>query len=268
MTAAPKKRRLTSRILPVRIALAALGAAFVLACFVNPSGLVEHNITGIVGLPMLLAGIFWRRFVALTDRGALRLARLGFFCLTAFYVLSFAAMSLAIHAAARAEPSPGRDAVIVLGAGLVGGNRIPVVLRQRLDAALGYLRENPGAVVVVTGGLGRQATMTEAYAMGAYLVYHGIPPERVILEERSTSTLENLSFARELLDEHFGGGGYTVVVATNDFHVPRSLMHAGQAGLDAEGLAAPTQRHMVPRYYSREHLALLWHLLAWPLAAR
>ena len=97
-----------------------------------------------------------------------------------------------------------------------------MVLRQRLDTALIYLNDNPNSMAVVTGGLGNQASVTEAYAMGDYLINHGINPERIIYEEWSTSTQENLFFAKQLLDGHFYGQDYTVVIVTNDFHLPPS----------------------------------------------
>ena len=247
-----------------RLMLLAIGAVFVLMSFVNPSRDPLHNMPGMAGLCMLAAGIFWQRITKATAKGWKRVARVAFLSLAAFYVGTFGIMCLAIYINARNVPNYGHDAVIVLGAGLVRQNQIPVVLRQRLDAALVYLNDNPESVAVVTGGLGRQATITEAYAMGSYLVQRGIAPERIIFEEWSTTTQENLGYARQLLDMRFGGQDYTVVVVTNDFHLPRARLLAWQAGLAAEGKAAPTQRYMAPRYYSREHAALLWHIILWP----
>ena len=158
-------------------------------------------------------------------------------------------------------PDDGHDAVIILGAGLWRRYQLSIVLRQRLNTALIYLNTNPDSVAVVTGGLGSGAIVTEAYAMGNFLIQHGINPERVIFEDRSTSTEENLRFARQLLDSHFNAQKYTVVVVTNDFHLPRARLLAWRAGLSAAGKAAPTTWYMVPRYYSREHAALLWHII-------
>ena len=242
----------------------AIGAIFILTSFVNPSLNHLHNIPGLVGLCMLAMGVFWPLIIKITANGWKRVLRIIFLSLIVFYVGTFAIMCMAIYINAHNTPDNGHDAVIVLGAGLVRGDQIPTVLRQRLDAALVYLNDNPNSMAVVTGGLGHQATVTEAYAMGNYLIRHGIEPERVIYEEWSTTTQENLYFAKQLLDRHIGEQEYTVLVVTNDFHLPRSLMFARQAGFTAEGKAAPTQRNMMPRYYSREHAALLWHLIFWP----
>ena len=213
-----------------------------------------HNLPGIVGLVMVFAGIFWPWL------GRVRKIIMMAFV---FYFGTFVLMCIFIFTNAVSVPKEGHDAVIVLGAGLVRGDQIPLVLRQRLDTALRYLIVNENAVAVVTGGLGHQATATEAYAMKLYLIEHGIAQERIIQEDLSTSTIENLNFARILLNEHFGENNYTVVIVTNDFHLPRGRLLARRAGLVGEGLAAPTQRGMMPRYYSREHLAISWTVFTW-----
>ena len=251
-----------------RLMLIAIGIVFISASFVYPSRHPQHNIPGLVGLCMLAFGISWTWIMKVSAKGWKRIARIAALSLTAFYVVTFVIMCIAIYINARSIPDSGHDAVIILGAGLVRRDQIPVVLRQRLDVALVYLNDNPNSIAVVTGGLGAQATITEATAMGSYLIQLGIAPERIIFEEWSTSTQENLGYARQLLDLHFSGQAYTVVVVTNDFHLPRARILAWQAGLSAVGKAAPTQRHTIPRYYSREHAALLWHIILWPLVSR
>jgi len=241
----------------IRLALIGIGAllAFVFILMQQRfSFSLLHNLPGIVGTAMIFVGILWPW-----------LGRLRKFLMASFiiYFGTFALMCIFIFANAVSIPDEGHDAVIVLGAGLVRGNQIPLVLRQRLDTALIYLHANEDTVAVVTGGLGHQATVTEAYAMKLYLVEHGIAPERVIQEDLSTSTIQNLNFARVLLNEHFGEDNYTVVIVTNDFHLPRGRLLARRAGLTGEGLAAPTQRGMMPRYYSREHLAISWTVFTW-----
>ena len=258
----------TKIIVLTRLMLIAIGIVFISASFVYPSRHPQHNIPGFVGLCTLAFGIFWSRFIKISSKGWKRIARITLLGMIAFYVVTFVVMCIAIYINARSIPDSGHDAVIILGAGLVRRDQIPVVLRQRLEVALGYLNDNPSSVAVVTGGLGAQATITEAHAMGSYLISQGIAPERIIFEEWSTTTQENLGYARQLLDSHFGGQDYTVVVVTNDFHLPRARILAWQAGLTAVGKSAPTQRHTIPRYYSREHAALLWHIILWPLVSQ
>jgi len=116
------------------------------------------------------------------------------------------------------------DVVIVLGAG-VNGERVSRPLAHRLDAAINYWNRNPDAYIVVCGGLGNRATISEAEAMARYLIARDIPEEKIILEEQSTSTYENLMFAKEILEERFPDG-FNAALITNDFHIYRSVRTA------------------------------------------
>ena len=147
------------------------------------------------------------------------------------------------------------DAVIVLGAG-VKGESVTRILAHRLNAAAEYWNENPEAYIVVTGGLGNRATITEAEAMARFLTAKGVPRERILLEEQSTSTYENLSFAKEILDERFPQG-FRAVLITNDFHVYRAVRTARQAGIPAGHVGAYTDWYMWPVNYLREMLAVV-----------
>ncbi|MCL2588463.1 MAG: YdcF family protein [Oscillospiraceae bacterium] len=147
------------------------------------------------------------------------------------------------------------DVVIVLGAG-VNGERVSRPLAHRLDAAIRYWEQNPAAMIVTTGGLGNRATITEAEAMARYLIARGVPAERILLEEQSTTTYENLTFAREILEAYFPDG-FRAVLITNDFHIYRAVRHARQAGLEVNRVGAYTDWYTWPVNYLREMLAVL-----------
>lgn len=147
------------------------------------------------------------------------------------------------------------DVVIVLGAG-VRGESVTRPLARRLDAAIHYWRQNPDAYIITTGGLGNRATITEAEAMARYLERRGVPRQRILLEEHSTSTYENLKFARAILDEHFPGG-YQAVLITNDFHLYRAVQTARSVGLYVNRRGAYTDWYSWPVNYLREMLAVL-----------
>jgi len=147
------------------------------------------------------------------------------------------------------------DVVIVLGAGLTSG-RVGNHLAARLDTALDYLQHNPEAIVIVCGGLGANQPVTEAYAMAQYLIARGVPPENILLEDRSTTTYENLIFAKDILAEHFPNG-FTAALVTNDFHIFRAGHLAQQNGIDANPLGAPTPWHSWTVNYLREMLAII-----------
>lgn len=158
-------------------------------------------------------------------------------------------------AVASATSAPeGLDYLVVLGANLEADGTPKRTLAHRLDAAAAYLADNPGTRCVVSGGQGPDEPCTEASSMAAYLERQGVDPARITLEERSTTTAENLRFSRELLDD----ADASVGVVTNDFHVLRALGIARRQGLSgAVGLSAPTDAIYLPQAYLRECLALV-----------
>jgi len=147
------------------------------------------------------------------------------------------------------------DVVIVLGAGLhrgeVGGHLV-----RRLDKAIVYLNRNTNALVIVCGGLGAGQPVTEAEAMKLYLTARGVEPQRIILEDKSTSTYENLSFAEAIPDGYFPGGFHAVLV-TNDFHIYRAANVARRVGIDVNPLGASTPWQSLAANYLREVAAVI-----------
>lgn len=123
------------------------------------------------------------------------------------------------------------DAIIVLGAG-IKGERIGTNLQKRLDTAIVYHKQNPDAVIVVSGGQGPYEDISEALAMERYLVANGIPQDRIIKEDRSTSTKENFEFSKKLLDLRFGEGQYSAAYITNGYHIYRAGLVAEDVGFN------------------------------------
>lgn len=149
----------------------------------------------------------------------------------------------------------GENAVIVLGAG-IRGERVTRLLALRLDKAVEFSVSNPDAIIVVSGGQGPDEDISEALAMERYLVARGIPQERIIREDASTSTYENLSYSKAILDTLFDDP-YEIAVITNDFHIFRAVRVAGRLGLTATHFHAATDRSSIPMNYSRECLAIV-----------
>jgi len=147
------------------------------------------------------------------------------------------------------------DAIIVLGAS-IRGDRVTNVLARRLNVAIAYYGKNPDVLIVVSGGQGPQEDITEALAMKRYLVAHGISEEAIIEEGESTSTMENLMFSKEILDERFPEG-FSSVIVTNSFHVYRATRMADTAGIPSAHVGAPIEWYTVSMNYIREVLAVL-----------
>ncbi len=139
--------------------------------------------------------------------------------------------------------------LIVLGC-KVEGDRPSVALLRRVDTAADYLLAHPSVRVIVSGGQGPDELISEAEAMRRALVDRGVDEERILVEDRSTSTLENLTFSKEILTEN--GLGTSAIVVSEGYHMYRALRVADRVGLDAQGLAAPSAAWVLPTSWVRE----------------
>ena len=154
------------------------------------------------------------------------------------------------------------DYVVVLGA-QVRGERPTKSLRLRAAAAAAYLEEHPETKVIASGGQGRGESISEAEAIRRLLTGAGIQEDRILLEDRSTTTVENLKFSYALLQKEKSGesrsaGELHLAVATNGFHVYRAVKLAKAQGFtDVSGIAAPSDPILIVSYYIRECLAIL-----------
>ncbi len=145
------------------------------------------------------------------------------------------------------------DYVVVLGAH-VKGEKPSKALELRLKAALKYARENPDTVLILSGGQGFGEDITEAKCMENYLTAHGISKKRLVLEEKSTSTKENLKFS----DEITGCSRKNTGILSNNFHVYRAVKLAQKLGYRSPcGIAAASDPIMQIHYVVREVAAIL-----------
>lgn len=155
------------------------------------------------------------------------------------------------------KPQPNADYVLVLGAQVKGKNPT-YALQARLNTAYKYALDNPDTILILSGGKGPGEDVTEAYAMAEYLKNKGLDESRMILEQQSTSTYENVLYSKELTVSPDA----TVVLVTNHFHVFRGVGVAKKQGLtNVEGLGAPTKWYTIPNQYVREAFAVIKYKL-------
>lgn len=153
------------------------------------------------------------------------------------------------------EQAPAElDCVIVLGA-KVNATAPSGALRQRIDAAAGYLEANPDTLCIASGGQGDDEGISEAQCIRDNLMALGIDGARIVLEDRSVDTYTNLQNSIPLLPE----GTRTVGIVTSDFHVFRSLRTAAFQGWDYEfyGIPARSSRSGFLHYAVREFCAIV-----------
>ncbi|WP_349632571.1 YdcF family protein [Neobacillus sp. SuZ13] len=148
------------------------------------------------------------------------------------------------------------DYLIVLGA-RVKGTVPSLAFASRINAAAEYLKKNKETIVIASGGKGPGEDISEAESIRRELVDQGISEARIILEDQSTDTYENINFSKRLIpnDERLG------LVVTNNFHLYRAVSIARDKGLAVQGLPAETPWIAVPKSYSREYLAITKYYL-------
>lgn len=149
------------------------------------------------------------------------------------------------------------DYIIVLGAQMKPAGP-SAVLQFRLDAAYDYLTENENTVCILSGGQGSNEPCSEAEGMYQYLIGRGIAPERLMMEDQSTNTLENISYSMALI----GRKDVSVGIVTNNFHVFRGVRLAKAAGLtDVCGIAARSNIYFQLNNMVREFFGIMKDLV-------
>lgn len=209
---------------------------------------------------MLLWGVFYKRihlyFSRKRKNRAIRAVTDIICILTAAGLLICTAVSAAMINAARRQPPPDTD-IIVLGC-RVNENGPSRMLRTRIEAAFEYLEKNPGASAVLSGGRGDDEPESEAECMYKELVKMGIEENRLIKEDKSTSTRENVAFSKKLLKN---GGEDGVAIVTDVFHEYRASLICADCGIRAYAVGAHTAPGLVPVYWTREIAAVIAEIL-------
>ena len=224
------------------------------------------NLLGVVASLMfglVLLGLwFFRTYIAdlFTSYVLLMFADSALSGIVAYGVALFLGTCLVALLSARHVPDFPREYLIILGCGLRADGTPTPLLAGRVDAARGYAArqveaDNAAPTFVPSGGQGPDEVCSEAEAMGRYLEENEENP-RILLESRSTTTNENMAFSKEIIDAD-GGEGAPVAFATTNYHVLRGYVFAHEAGLAAEGIAAPTKLYFWPNAFLREFVGML-----------
>lgn len=147
------------------------------------------------------------------------------------------------------------DYVIILGAGLIDGEKCSKLLTDRIDKAIEVYRKSKlRPKLIPSGGQGDDEKISEAEAMKRYLLEKGIPEEDIILEDKSTTTYENLTNSKAIIESH--GGGNKIALVSNNYHVYRALRHCRKIGLKCTGIGGHTALYFWPSALIREYIAI------------
>ena len=172
----------------------------------------------------------------------------GAICISILLVLCILAQILsAFHEKPDKEP----EYLIVLGAQVTNGQP-SIVLQYRLDEAAAYMKNHPKVSAVLSGGQGSNESSSEALVMRNYLLKKNLPSDKLITEEKSQNTKENLANSYQIT------GDAEVVIVSNNFHLWRAKKIAEKAGYShVEGLSADSNPYFLVNNILREVLAII-----------
>ncbi len=193
------------------------------------------------------------------------LGQLGRACLTyvlCYFECMFLSTALCAYLAARFQPPMDKDYIIILGCCIRKDGSLTPLLRGRVESALDFASrqlQSTGkqAVFVPSGGRGPDEIISEGEAMERYLLERGIPAERILREDRSVNTLENMSCSKAVMESAGGLEGKRIAFATTNYHVFRGYILARKCGFEAQGISAKTKTYFYPNAYLREFVGLL-----------
>ncbi len=171
-------------------------------------------------------------------------------------VMGMSYLSGEMIAASRVAPSENGSSytVLVLGCKIIG-DRPSLMLTDRLNAAADYLQEHPSAYCIVSGGQGDDEQYPESQIMKKYLIDKGISRWRIVEENASDSTRDNVYNSKELIDScnlH-----EDVIIVTDRFHQYRARYFAQKAGIRSYAVNVETRWFLSVQYWFKEMAAIL-----------
>ncbi len=157
----------------------------------------------------------------------------------------FLSLTLRIARQSTHDEARKADVIVVMGAAEYRGRPSPV-LKSRLDHALSLYAKGMAPIIMTTGGAGGDPQFTESTVGRAYLIDRGVPPERIVVESESNSTLYSVAAAAEIMRRM---GLRSCILVSDGYHIFRA-----KRMLQSEGIAAyGSPRYSQPQSKTREY---------------
>lgn len=199
-------------------------------------------------LLLISFGLWWLIWSNLNNRWIVCLAGIIFWSVLVLYWLYFVLLS-AIKLFPKIHPLENFDVILVLGASVSKG--VQTELQNRLLIGVQLWRQHPEESIIVSGGQGDDETETEAQAMKYFLLKQGIPDNKIIMEDKSRNTWENLQNSHRIFKDE------KVAIVTSSFHIFRSLQLAKRQGINATGIGSPVPKQHLAARILREYFSWL-----------
>ena len=213
-------------------------------------GLICFGLSG-VSICYILIGMLQPRIIA-------KILRTFFSAILCVGILLFAITEAIVLKASTGDPDQTCRYIIVLGA-KVEGTAPAVSLQSRINAAYDYLTANPDTIAILSGGQGEDEGISEAQCMFNNLTAMGIDADRLWLEDKSTSTWENLKFSLAVIESKTGSKPEKIGILSSEYHLYRAGLFAEDCGFEAVGIPAHTEQFTIRINYFLREVAGVWH---------
>ncbi|MBR1413394.1 MAG: YdcF family protein [Bacilli bacterium] len=179
--------------------------------------------------------------------------------LSYFYTLIIATLYCNIKASTH-TPSYDKDYIIILGCMINKDGSLTPLLKSRVDKAIEFAKKQKAAtgkdvIFMPSGGQGSDEVMSEADAMKNYLIKQGIDKKHILVENKSTNTIENMKFSNKIIIDNTKDA--KISFSTTNYHVFRSGVIANNCGIDCEGMGSKTKWYFYTNALIREFIANL-----------
>ena len=211
----------------------------------------------------LILGFNSELFIWLWRNQTLSVIRFALIYIIDYFECLFLSTVACAFLSTRYLPPYDRDYIIILGCGINRDGTLTPLLKGRVDSAIRFAsdqaeKNGKQAVFVPSGGQGADEVISESEAMSRYLQSQDIPPERILKEDKSTNTFENMQFSRNVIEEDCGDiTQKKIAFATTNYHILRGYILSKKNGYDAKGISAKTKMYFYPNAFLREFIGLL-----------
>ena len=158
------------------------------------------------------------------------------------------------------DPEESCEYIVVLGA-MVRDSGPSISLQDRINAAYDYLTEHPDVIAIVSGGKGADEPISEAQCIYDSLTQMGIDPQRIWMEDKATSTWENIRFTLDLVEEKTGVRPTKLGILSSEYHLLRASLFADAAGIESVGIPAKTSIFGQKANHFMREVAGIWHYI-------
>ncbi|HAE51704.1 MAG TPA: hypothetical protein DCG30_00415 [Ruminococcus sp.] len=164
--------------------------------------------------------------------------------------------------AAKHIPAFDKDYILILGCQINKDGSLTKLLQSRTDRAVEFAqmqKNNNGKdiIFVPSGGQGSDEVMPEADAIKNYLLSKGISEDKILVENKSVNTFQNITFSKNLINQQKNNAN--IAFSTTNYHVFRAGCIADDEGIKIEGIGAKTKSYFWINAFIREFIATLYN---------